>query len=47
MQPVLVVVRPFGSYAIGDVITSPDVVAKALADHPTHVVKITPRQTEA
>ena len=42
MQTILVVVRPFGSYAIGDVITSPDVIAKALADHPTHVVKINP-----
>ena len=47
MQPTLVVVRAFGPYAIGAVITSPEDVAKILAaDHADHVVKITPRQTE-
>jgi hypothetical protein len=48
MQPTLVVVRDFGPHAIGDVIVAPDIVAQILAsDHAEHVVKVTPRQTEA
>ena len=48
MQPTLVVVRPFGPHAIGDVIVAPDLVTQILAsDHAEHVVKVTPRQTEA
>ncbi len=48
MQPTLVAVRPFSSYAIGDVITSSDDIAKILAsEHASCVVKVTPRQTEA
>jgi hypothetical protein len=48
MQPNLVVVRAFGPYAIGDVIVAPNLVAQILAsDHAAHVVKVTPRQTEA
>ncbi len=31
MQTTLVVVRPFGSYAIGDLITTPDTVSQILA----------------
>ncbi len=41
MQPTLVVVRPFGTHAIGDVITNATDVTSILAsDHATHVVKI-------
>jgi hypothetical protein len=48
MQTTLVVVRAFGPYAIGDVITTPALVTQILAsDHAEHVVKFAPRQTEA
>jgi hypothetical protein len=48
MQPTLVVVRPFGPHAVGDVITAADTIAQILAsDHANHVVKVSPRQTEA
>lgn len=48
MHPTLVVVRAFGPYAIGDIITAPNTVATILAsDHASHVVKTTPRQTES
>jgi len=48
MPLTLVVVRAFGPYAIGDVIVASDIVAQILAsDHAEHVVKVTPRQTEA
>ena len=48
MQPTLIVVRAFGPHAIGDVIVAVDLVAQILAsDHAEHVVKVTPRQTEA
>lgn len=47
MQPTLVVVRPFGPHAVGDVITAPDAIAQILAaDHAFHVVKVAPRKTE-
>jgi hypothetical protein len=49
MEPTqVVVVRPFGAYAIGAVVTAPDAIAKILAsDHADHVVKITHPTTEA
>ncbi len=47
MQPTLVVVRPFGQHAIGDLIVAPDAVAQILdSDNAEHVVKIVPSQTE-
>ncbi len=48
MQPTLVVVRPFGPHAIGDVITAAADVAKILAsDHRDHVVRVASSKTEA
>ena len=48
MQPTLVVVRPFGKHAIGDVITDSGAVTEILAsDHADHVVKIVPQSMEA
>ncbi len=49
MEPTqLVVVRPFGTYAIGTVITAADMIAKILAsDHADHVVKVAHPSTEA
>lgn len=41
MQTTLVVVRPFGPHAVGDVITTPDTVTQILAsDHAKCVVKM-------
>ena len=46
--PILVVVRAFASYAIGDVITSAETIVQILAsDLAAHVVKVAPSQTEA
>lgn len=39
----LVVVRPFGAYRIGDVVTDADAVQRILtSEHADHVVRITP-----
>jgi hypothetical protein len=41
MQTTLVVVRPFGTYNIGDRITAAEVVAATLAsNHVHHVVRV-------
>ncbi len=43
MQTILVVVRPFGSYVIGDFITASDIIAQTLAsDHAKCVVRMVP-----
>jgi hypothetical protein len=49
MEPTqVVVVRPFGAYAIGAVITAADAIAKILtSEHADHVVKINHPATEA
>ena len=39
----LVVVRPFGSYSIGDVVTDETTIAQILSsEHAAHVVRIQP-----
>ncbi len=41
MQTALVVVRPFGRYAVGDVITDADAGAEvAVGEHADHVVRV-------
>ncbi len=41
----LIVVRPFGPYAVGQSITDPAVIAQVLAgEHAGHVVRINPPQ---
>ncbi len=48
MQTTLVVVRPFGTHAIGDRITSPETIAAALAsDHRGCVVPVLTPATQA
>lgn len=51
MQPTLVVVRPFGTHAVGDVITASDDIARILASdlaaYVVKVVKAASTQTEA
>ena len=42
MEITLVVVRPFGSHAIGDRITAPEVVAATLASDHAHAVVAVP-----
>jgi hypothetical protein len=43
MQTTLVVVRPFGSHAVGDFITAADTITQILAsDHAKCVVKMAP-----
>ena len=43
MQTTLVVVRPFGTHAVGDFITTADAVTQILAsDHAKCVVKMVP-----
>lgn len=39
----LVIVRPFGSYSVGDVVSDESTIAKILAsEHAGHVVRIKP-----
>jgi hypothetical protein len=39
LAPVLVVVSPFGSYAIGSRIVAADEIEAAQRDYPTHVMR--------
>lgn len=48
MQPTLVVIRPFGGHAIGDIVTAADAVTQILAsDHADQVVKVIPHTMES